>query len=263
MSLKRTYSILIAISMALGVHAMDIEAPCGSWYQLTAMPQPDYHFLKWSDGNTEQIRQIQVNENATYIAFFAANCGDYGNLPIVALYDWLLMLDVRSVQARGYYFEPEHVSWYCVKGEIDSIDSDKPRDDVFYGTGYYLTLDSSLVGTGDYYAVVDVSHSPSGVLCHGLMRSIIAHYASMGKAGMRPILNPTIARSGETLTLSGLNDTQPVMLTLYDINGHLVAQRTVHDTRYQFEAPVVAGCYCLVVATKEERCVIRFIVSGR
>ena len=41
---------------------------CGTWLQLKATPFNDFHFVKWSDGNVEPIRMVEVNEDATYIA---------------------------------------------------------------------------------------------------------------------------------------------------------------------------------------------------
>jgi len=40
---------------------------------ITAVPKSDYHFLKWSDGDTSNPRTITVSANVTYTAMFAPN----------------------------------------------------------------------------------------------------------------------------------------------------------------------------------------------
>jgi len=56
-----------------------MRVECGSWFTLSAQSYDDYHFVEWNDHNTDAVRQIQVNEDATYVAFFAANCEEYAN----------------------------------------------------------------------------------------------------------------------------------------------------------------------------------------
>lgn len=45
--------------------------PYNSVVSLTAVPDEHYHFLYWSDGDTNRVRTITVTENHTYIAVFA------------------------------------------------------------------------------------------------------------------------------------------------------------------------------------------------
>ena len=42
----------------------------GTQQTITATPEEHYHFVQWSDGNTDASRQITVNGNATYTATF-------------------------------------------------------------------------------------------------------------------------------------------------------------------------------------------------
>ena len=102
---------------------------CGTWLQLVATPFDDYHFVEWSDGNVEPVRTVEVNEDATYIAYFAANCEEYANWPVVALYDWLLMVNVNAINQMGYYISPANVTWYRVVGEPDDMHNAFPQDD--------------------------------------------------------------------------------------------------------------------------------------
>ena len=45
----------------------------GDTATLTATPNEYYHFVRWSDGNTENPRQVQVTEDLSYTAEFAIN----------------------------------------------------------------------------------------------------------------------------------------------------------------------------------------------
>ena len=246
--------------MVLGVHAVDIEAPCGSWIELRATALEDWHFDHWSDGDTNAIRQVEVLSDARYIAFFAPNCGDYAALPVVSLYDWLLMLDVKTIQAKGYFFAEDNVTWYRVRGAPDKIEDDVGKDDEILTTGYYLTIDRSFKGTGDYYAIVDVSSSPSGLLCTGLMRSELVHYTSSA-APPAPLLEPTMVRPNEQQRLLQLNPDHPTTVTIYDMSGHRLQTLTAEGVeRLILQAAPVAGCYQVLIQNGEQRTVLRYIV---
>ena len=256
----RTYCILLALGIVLSGRAASIEALCGSWYELRATPMEDWHFDHWSDGNTDAVRQVEVLGDAHYVAYFAPNCGDYPALPVVALYDWLILLDVRTINTMGYFFGEEAVTWYRVRGAPDKLTDGASADDERVGIGYSLTIDKSFKGTGDYYASVDVSSSPSGVLCTDLMRSLIVHYASSA-AYAPPLLEPTMVRAHEPQRLLHLNPDQPTTVTIYDMNGRLLQSHNAEGVEcLALQAAPVAGCYQVVVQNGEQRTVLRYIV---
>lgn len=256
----RTYCILLALGIVLSGRAASIEALCGTWYELRAIPMEDWHFDHWSDGNTDAVRQVEVLGDAWYVAYFAPNCGDYPTLPVVALYDWLIMLDIRTIQSKGYYFGEEAVTWYRVRGAPDKLTDGASADDERVGIGYSLTIDQSFKGTGDYYASVDVSSSPSGVLCTDLMRSFIVHYASTA-AYAPPLLEPTMVRAHEPQRLLHLNPDQPTIVTIYDIAGHCLQTLTADNAeRIDLQAQPVPGCYQVLVQNGDQRTILRYIV---
>ena len=224
-----------------------IEVPCGTWIELRATTSvEDWHFDHWSDGNTDAVRQVEVLGDAHYVAYFAPNCGDYPALPVVALYDWLIMLDVRTVNTMGYYFGEEAVTWYRVRGAPDKLTDGASADDERMGTGYSLTIDQSFKGTGDYYASVDVSSSPSGVLCTDLMRSLIVHYSSTTPAAAPPLLEPTVVRPNEAQRLLRLNPNAPTTVTIYDATGKVLQQVKATDTTLSLNtASLKNGVYVL------------------
>ena len=259
----RTYCILLALSIVLSGRAASIEALCGEWYELRATPMEDWHFDHWSDGDTSAVRQVEVLGDAHYIAFFAPNCGDYPALPVVALYDWLFMLDMRSINAKGYFFGEEAVTWYRVRGAPDKLTDGASADDEQMGTGYSLTIDQSFKGTGDYYASVDVSSSPSGVLCTDLMRSLIIHYASSGVKPSPPALEPTMVQPYEAQKLMHLDPAYPVTVTIYDIAGHCLQTLTAEGVEQLIlYAQPVSGCYQVLVENAGQRTVLRYIVTN-
>jgi hypothetical protein len=253
-------ALLYILFPVLAVPIGAVEVPCGTWIELRASSVDDWHFDHWSDGNTDAVRQVEVLGDAHYVAYFAPNCGDYPALPVVALYDWLILLDVRSINAKGYYFGEEAVTWYRVRGAPDKLTDGASADDERVGIGYSLTIDQSFLGTGDYYASVDVSSSPSGVLCTDLMRSFIVHYASTA-AYAPPLLEPTMVRAHEPQRLLHLNPDQPTKVTIYDIAGHCLQTLSADGVeRMSLQAEGVAGCYQVVVQNGEQRTVLRYIV---
>ncbi|MBO4690030.1 MAG: hypothetical protein J5621_04070, partial [Paludibacteraceae bacterium] len=232
----------------------------GTWIELRATAADDWHFEHWSDGDTHPVRAIEVTSDAQYIASFAPNCGDYASLPVVILYDWLMMLDLRSIHAMGYTFGEEDITWYRVHGEPDRQGEGAGADDERLGTGSSFTIDQSLVNSGDYYATVDVSNSPAGVLCTGMMRSQIVHYTSSGAAAS-PVLEPALVRPHQPQRVLLLNPDAPTTVRIYDISGHLLHTMAEDGAEWMsLQAEGVAGCYQVVVQNGDQRTVLRYIV---
>lgn len=263
--MKRTLIILttIFLSTYLAMGAKDVTVSCGAWIEISATPFEDYHFWKWSDGDTNSIRQIQVNEDLHYKAYFAANCEEYANIPIIEYYDWLLMIDVRHLRdVKGYVFAENNVKWYRVKGEPDSMQIAFPQDDELVGSGYYLTIDRNLWATGNYYAVVDVAASPSGVLCHGLMRTVIVYFAGTQPA-QRLAITPSYIGPGQQMKIIGLDPTVSTTIRVYDMIGRLLLNQVTKDqTTYYLNAANTPGCYNVVVNWGNQEQVLRYLVNN-
>lgn len=234
---------------------------CGSWIEIAAHPFEDFHFVKWSDGNTDSIRQIQVHEDATYIAYFAANCEEYANWPVVTLYDWLLMVNVTAINQMGYYISPANVTWYRVVGEPDDMHNAFPQDDqVVIRGSYYLTLAQNLQNTGNYYAVVDVSNA-QGMLCDGLMRTVIINYSGGGKAPQVNLL-PNYVSPGQQIKLVGLNPNEETTVQVFSAIGQLVRTFVCEDTQLVFPAEYTAGCYQVKVSSPSINQVLKYLVRN-
>lgn len=238
------------------------QVECGSWWELSCSPFEDYHFVKWSDGDTNAVRQIQINENIQYIAYIAPNCEEFADLPVLALYDWLLMLDVRAIHDMGYIFNENNVIWYRVVGEPDKLTDNYYQDDEQIGKGYYLTIDQNFQNTGDYYAVVDVNGS-KGTLCTGLMRTVIIHYAGATHK-QRLALLPTNVYPGQQVRIVGLNPQKESTIIVYDMVGKVLSTTTTKDvSTFYLNAWNTAGCYNVVVRSEEGTTTLRYLVHNQ
>ena len=259
--MKRLRSILSVLCFCLVTQAeVRTDVPCGEWLTIEAHPFPDYVFVNWSDGNTDSVRQIQVNEDATYIAYFEAKCEEYANWPIVTLYDWLLMVNVQAINNMGYYFSPANVTWYKVVGEPDDMHNAFPQDDqVVVRNSYYLTLGKDLQGTGSYYAVVDVSNA-QGQFCDGLMRTVIINYSGSSKMPQLR-LSPSIVLPGQELKLEGLYPDEMTTVQIYSSAGQLIRSYTLEDTQLIFPAEYTAGCYQVRVSSLSVSQVFKYLVQ--
>lgn len=257
------YRLLIILSLICGAVLADstvttMQVACDTRIELSCTPYPDYHFVQWSDGETDSVRIIQVNGDATYIAYIAPNCEEHADLPVLALYDWLIMLNVRSVHNMGYEFNEGDVKWYRVVSEPDKLTEDYYQDDEYVCTGYYLTLDKNLKGTGDYYAVVDVRGSVH-TLCTGLLRTVIVQYTTPDR---KLSLAPTWVYPGQQMKLSGLDPSHTATIEVFDMVGKLLSTRTSSNQHVCYlNAEQAVGFYNVVVSTPQGAETFRYLVQ--
>lgn len=239
-----------------------LTLPCGDVFDVEAYAAEDYHFVRWSDGSKSAKRRLTVEEGAVVLAEFAPNCYEYAQWPLVALYDWIIMLNVNEVNELGYFPKEEHVVWYRVEGQPDDMQAAKfPHDDRMVGTGFYLTIDRNMRNTGDYYCVVDVSSS-IGTLCDTKMRSEIVTYSR--NSAHAPVLRlSAMDESGmDGLVLSGINPNEQTMLSIYDAAGRVMWSQTIEGTaEYVLPQMPMAGCYVLRVNGESVSEVFRYIVG--
>lgn len=180
--MKKLLSIL-TILLLLGhptSWAQDEAYHCGDAITIEATPVAGYHFVEWSDGNTENPRTVYLDGELDIVAIFAPDCGTYASVPIIRLYDWMLMLNKDTLEKQHYEIADSDIRWYRIVGEADDLESFAGNDELV-GEGYYLTLGSDLKGSGQYYAVIDVSRNMAqGALCSDYMRSEIVDYSAPG-----------------------------------------------------------------------------------
>jgi hypothetical protein len=181
-------------------------------------------------------------------------------LPVVSLYDWLLMLNINAINEMGYYFSQSDVNWYRVVGEPDDMHNNFPLDDQLVVKGsYYLALEKKLEGS--YYAVVDVSDS-QGMLCDGLMRSVIINYSNTHTSRTLSLL-PNSVVVGQDMVLTGLNPNVKNTITVYNTIGQCLTTFTISgcDT-YILKPYPMSGCYQVNVTSATVNQTLRYIVRG-
>ena len=80
--------------------------------QLIATPYNGYHFVKWSDGNTDNPRTFELTRDTTFTALFAPNqctvslqCDDnQGSVEGAGVFDYLTEVQISATPAYGYHF---------------------------------------------------------------------------------------------------------------------------------------------------------------
>lgn len=127
---------------------------------ITATPHYGHDFIEWSDGSTEPIRKIQVNEDITLTAIFAKqkfvviakpDSVDYGSVFGSGVYEFNDIISITGVTKYGSYFS----------GWSDGIQSDEiinytePEIDDFTFTKYIRNItvnnDIELIGKFSHY----------------------------------------------------------------------------------------------------------------
>ncbi len=82
----------------------------GTTATLTATADAHYHFIRWSDGNTDNPRTVSVESDTTYTAEFAINqytitaSGEHGTVEGTGTYDYNTKVYLTAVPDKGYYF---------------------------------------------------------------------------------------------------------------------------------------------------------------
>ena len=225
-------SFLPALLMAQTVMEDDIN--CGSQVEVTATPKPGFHFEQWSDGVTDNPRWIDLVADSAIVAYFAPDCKQ-PELPVEALYDWLLVLDNVSLDKQGFHPAENEVYWYRVVDEQDPVGASRRTDELVH-VGYYLTL--SQAGSADdwYYAETHVQAADTFILCSDTLRSHTIRFD-----GTQAISHFALDRfrcyySAGLVHLSGLPG-EATDVTLLDMAGRCVARYWTDDYEFAFPAP--------------------------
>lgn len=130
----------------------------GSTATLTAIPNEDYHFIQWSDGNTDNPREVKVEVDAEYLAEFAPNYGNItawglnGNIEGQGKYTIGATVTLTAVANEHYHFS----QWS--DGNTDNprevlVTSDATYTAEFAPNPYTIsvtTVNGSVAGAGTY-----------------------------------------------------------------------------------------------------------------
>ncbi len=133
---------------------------CEMIVQITATPADGYEFVQWSDLNIENPRSITIQDNVTLTAMFQKKeepepvdtCAVTDSIPLVYLYDQLVLIHRDSLKRLGYGTVPESsVGWYRIVDKQDGI-SIEPKTDVKVASGFYVN--KSTLASGAYYVQI-------------------------------------------------------------------------------------------------------------
>jgi uncharacterized protein (TIGR02145 family) len=199
--------------------------------------------------------------NITMIRQSADNTPACDKAPSVAKYDWLFMINVKALNAQGYAFGEGNVSWYRIVGEMDNIDDPASmHTDQLVGKGYGYTIDKSFVGTGDYYALIDLPKQTSEVGCKGIMRTQVFRYGASKRSA--PAVIPTIAYPNQRMQVMHLPQEENCEIYVYDNVGKLCRHFASHgaDTA-EFEAEMRQGSYIVVIKSADGTESVKYIVK--
>ena len=87
--------------------------------QISASPNIGYHFVQWSDGNTDAIRTLELTQDtiltAEFAQSFSGQCGD-------SLY-WELVDTTLHITGKGemYDYKPDSAPWKLLVNSIKSL----------------------------------------------------------------------------------------------------------------------------------------------
>ena len=139
---KNTY----AISLSCNEEQGSVEGVTSAKYldtvTISATPNIGYHFVQWSDGNTDAIRTLELTQDTTLIAEFAQSfsgqCGD-------SLY-WELVDTTLHITGKGemYDYKPDSAPWKLLVSSIKVLtiaeDVTKIGYDAFDGCTALVTI---------------------------------------------------------------------------------------------------------------------------
>ena len=171
------------------------------------------------------------------------------NAPSVNKYDWLLMLNVNEIKAQGYVFEEKDVTWYRIS------DNGDPQ---VVGNGYSYTIDRSLLGTGDYYARIELPTQTNDVACKCIYGT--QTYSFDGDVMPTPMLMPSIVGPNERVEVLNL-PMENAEIKVYDKVGKIYYSIESNGrSKVEFLSQDLPGQYLVEVKTPANKVTLKYVV---
>ena len=171
------------------------------------------------------------------------------NAPSVNKYDWLLMLSVNEIKAQGYVFEEKDVTWYRM------TDNGAPQ---VVGNGYSYTIDRSLLGTGDYYARIELPTQTNDVACKCIYGT--QTYSFDGDVLPTPMLMPSIVGPNERVEVLNL-PMENAEIKVYDKVGKIYYTIESNGrSKVEFLSQDLPGQYLVEVKTPASKVTLKYVV---
>ena len=107
------YSIAVGVNDSImGTAKVDYNTYCKG-AQITATANQGYHFVQWSDGNTDNPRALVLTQDTAFTAEFApnqyqlslaTNYSEMGSVQGAGTYDYLTEIEISATANYGYHF---------------------------------------------------------------------------------------------------------------------------------------------------------------
>ena len=235
--------------------SMPQELNCGEQVLVTATAKPGYHFEHWSDGNTDNPRWMDVLSDTDLVAIFTKDC-ERPLVPVVALYERVLMVDKTKFNKQGFFPAETDIHWYRIVGEQDELGATH-RDDELVHVGYYLTITISPNTNAWYYAEVPVKAPDSLFLCSDTLRSNTWKFDGTQDVAPPHGSDYSCRYTGADVLITGLPPMGEVIISLCDMAGRCIERQTANTT-CSFSPPP-AGCYIIQITTRAGTIGLRYL----
>lgn len=249
-------------------------------------PMPHYHFVRWSDNNTENPRRFVFDDNRTYTAYFAidehtvsvqADNLAHGTVSGAGTREYGQPITVSATPYSGYQFahwsDGSTYNPYTFAVLEDKsltaifIADGEPWQDtvVVYDTAYITLHDTTYINVPVHdttYVNVPVHDTTYITVMDTLWLTqadtvwlhdtVIVHdtvYITQEGIGDVDALNAKVYTSQGQIVVEGANGN---MVMFYDVNGHMLATKRDEYAPLRFDAPV-SGTYMIKIGNHPAR----------
>lgn len=223
----------------------------GTWEAYNGQKVPKQETIEIRFALITTCDSTEIGEAATLIVECPnpENTEACKNAPSVNKFDWLLMLNVKEIKAQGYVFEEKDVTWYKLteNAEPEAV-----------GNGYSYTIDQSLLGTGSYYARIELPEQVNDVACKCIYGT--QTYDFIGDGMPIPMLMPSIVAPREEVEVINL-PRENVEIKVYDQIGQIYyIIQSYGEGKVSFVAQDKPGKYLVEISTKDIKLTLKYIV---